>query len=448
MEKKSQIIKSSRTFGLEIECGHKSNSYFNNLYDNFNQWLRVTTDSSVTVTNGKEIVTNVLSGTRGGDKVVSLCSYLTEHEFITDDISCGLHLHLDGREFQNEKAYFVFKEDADSLEKVLTVKGDEINTLFKVAKNCVPKPTTQNFIRVVETIVNNVQIKHTVTELPNFGGNPTIMIKKLVGAQEYPVYETSTVDPYDHQIARLVRDKGENNLQERQKQLRGKIRSPEQDKKAKLWAEEKRDEVRKNYKERLVGLMNMRGSRYVAMIDNKKPVERLKSLMYFYILFNDVFKGMVSTSRKDGNAYCMPISDFFTIEQVVAVKKYEDFEKLWYKNDNDGHIRQFKEDHYNDSRYLDFNFHSLWNRTGTIEMRSHGSTKNANQILLWTALHQHIVDSVVAQKVTVEILQEACKMTDSVSDKYQAMNSCLELPVELQTYVKRLLRHFSEINID
>jgi len=129
--------------------------------------------------------------------------------------------------------------------------------------------------------------------------------------------------------------------------------------------------------------------------------------------------------------YCIPLGDSFDLPDIEAVKNEEELLKLWYKETNTG-------GHYNDSRYHNVNFHSYWDRTGTIEIRSHGGTIDPNKILLWVKLHQKIAD----------------KLEDLTLDKVKATNSNLHLSflefIEeplLQNYVKRLMGYYSGIKI-
>ena len=157
----------------------------------------------------------------------------------------------------------------------------------------------------------------------------------------------------------------------------------------------------------------------------------LRNMMYFYTQYSQVMEDIVSTSRRFGNMYCIPLGDSFDLPDIEAVKNEEELLKLWYKETDTG-------GHYNDSRYHNVNFHSYWDRTGTIEIRSHGGTIDPNKILLWVKLHQKIAD----------------KLEDLTLDKVKATNSNLHLSflefIEeplLQNYVKRLMGYYSGIKI-
>ena len=171
-----------------------------------------------------------------------------------------------------------------------------------------------------------------------------------------------------------------------------------------------------------------------------------KRLFYFYTAYGNVLSGLVPNSRKDGNMYCIPMLDSYRPEKIEELETYLDIEKYWYKEGSAGNINRHKNDHYDGSRYHDFNLHSLWNRHGTIEIRSHSSTTDAKRILLWVALHQAIVDKIASGTLVIEDMKGVTKIND-VGEKTKHMLSRLCLPSHLDMYVRRLINHFNLTNI-
>jgi hypothetical protein len=97
---------------------------------------------------------------------------------------------------------------------------------------------------------------------------------------------------------------------------------------------------------------------------------------------------------------------------------------------------------YNDLRYFGVNFHSIFYR-GTLEIRYHCGTTNAQKILNWVSLHQQILDSVVT-KEEVEIFGfiEEMKNCHSLSRKLNEMRKFLSLNSKTVNYMKERIGKF------
>lgn len=156
----------------------------------------------------------------------------------------------------------------------------------------------------------------------------------------------------------------------------------------------------------------------------------VKNMLYFYTQYSDVMEDMVSNSRKFGNMYCIPLGKSYDLAEIEAVTSMEGLHNLWYKGRNPS-------GHYDDSRYHNVNFHSVWDRHGTVEIRSHGGTIDPHKIVLWLKLHQFIADKL-----------EEVELNDikSVGNMHKNFVEFLDDEL-LQTYVKRLLGYYSGISI-
>jgi hypothetical protein len=197
------------------------------------------------------------------------------------------------------------------------------------------------------------------------------------------------------------------------------------------------DEITKMWKR--MGELDTSPARYVAMLQSKEPVERLRQLMIFYLVFEDVILGMCSPSRRKHNSYCQPINESYSLDEVIAAKNYKTMKEIWYKTSTDINNR------YNDSRYHSVNLHSLWGRTGTIELRCHGGTIKGDLTLLWIAFHQAIVDKAAKMELSDGAILEV--KNSSLDVKAQRMLDVIDASPELRKYVAKLLNHFSGITI-
>jgi len=156
----------------------------------------------------------------------------------------------------------------------------------------------------------------------------------------------------------------------------------------------------------------------------------LRNMLYFYTQYSDVMEGIVSNSRKFGNMYCLPLGKSYDLGEIEKAEDEQQIRTLWYKGrGNTGH--------YDDSRYHNVNFHSVWNRTGTVEIRSHGGTIDVYKILFWLRLHQHIADKLE------EVELDDIKLK---GDLYKSFVDFLD-DEQLAEYVKRLLGYYSGITI-
>lgn len=156
----------------------------------------------------------------------------------------------------------------------------------------------------------------------------------------------------------------------------------------------------------------------------------LRNMFYFYTKFSDVMEGIVSDSRKMGNMYCIPLGNSYELSDIASCDTMDDVVRVWYKGNS-------ASGHYDNSRYHNVNLHSYWDRHGTVEIRSHGGTIDANKILLWVKLHQHIAD-----KLESVPTDELVLLGNTPKDFLDFINDEL-----LEEYVKRLLGYYSGINV-
>lgn len=164
-------------------------------------------------------------------------------------------------------------------------------------------------------------------------------------------------------------------------------------------------------------------------LDKENRFEWLRNVFYFYVKYSDVMEGIVSPSRKFGNMYCIPLGSSYSLEEIADTKSMDELKSVWYKHRPIG-------GNYDYSRYHDVNLHCFWHNHGTVEIRSHGGTTNADKILLWLKLHQKIVDKL--EEISIDELKLL------TSDPTGFINF-VEEPL-LKDYVKRLQGFYSGIN--
>ena len=166
-------------------------------------------------------------------------------------------------------------------------------------------------------------------------------------------------------------------------------------------------------------------------LEEQDNFDWLQKVFYFYTKHSQAINSMVSRSRCEGNMYCQPLHESFTTEAILGCKDKNQLERLWYKG-------LLPNGRYNDSRYHNVNLHSYFFQPGTIEIRSHGSTSDANKILLWIRLHQFILDKL--ERVSI----------DDIKNDLNPMLSFLKFISEeplLVDYYKRTIGYYHGISI-
>lgn len=118
-----------------------------------------------------------------------------------------------------------------------------------------------------------------------------------------------------------------------------------------------------------------------------------QKLMLFYMVFEDVIMSFLPLSRRD-NTYCLPITEFYHINEIKNCNSIEELESIWYRKDDTSEIRKCKNNKYDQSRYAGINFHSLL-ANKHIEIRYHSGTINYHKIMNWIKLHVAILDRIV-----------------------------------------------------
>lgn len=110
-----------------------------------------------------------------------------------------------------------------------------------------------------------------------------------------------------------------------------------------------------------------------------------------YMAAEEALLQMLPDSRR-GNHYCDSIVKRVNASRLKPTMSLDEFITNYYKYDDPEYIKEDKwHSKYEDSRYCGLNMHSLYYR-GTLEIRYHDGTNNADQILNWIQLHLSLVE--------------------------------------------------------
>lgn len=443
------MITSQRTFGIELEMGAKEYGAIQKLRNKIGRGWRFDDDGSIrdVVSNPIEVVSPILRGSEGEKAVRDTCKLLKELEFDANHLACGNHVHLGAEEFKAKDGYIVLTEEQLELflksEKnkkdildVAFLNTDAVKKFYKLRSD---RPLRKRYLELSKQVFNS----GFGTTITNYRSNDTIfMVDKLKDAMPSKKSKSRLLYIMDSAKYKELRNKAKMDSSELEKQIvtlhRG---SDDHEKEVKL--NQALDKVHGDFKEAVGKYYKKKEGKYVIRVRETGNTQNLINLFLFYLIFDDVFMGMLPLSRREHNSYCMPLSTTFTVQEVLACRTQKEFELLWYKEREERNIDRHKNEHYDNSRYHNVNFHSLFNRHGTIEIRSHGATINPNKILLWVALHQHVVDAIASGAISREMLSAIDSEKMKLEELALKMMDLLSLPIRLEKYVRRLLSYYS-----
>lgn len=170
--------------------------------------------------------------------------------------------------------------------------------------------------------------------------------------------------------------------------------------------------------------------------------KELRQLMLLYYCMDDVIRAMIPKERRK-NKYCSPLpkekaivknggmyEKGFSLSDILICKTSKEVQEVYYKLKGVNMQRE-KGNHYSEGKYYGINFHALFYKYGTLEIRYHEGTVEGEPILYWTAFHQHIMDK--AHKMRDEDCLEI-HFTRDVKKKLQLFADKTGLPEYLLTY--------------
>lgn len=403
-----KIITDSRKFGVELEMVNKSLAKLRDLSNKVRSGFGVERDGSVEMRNGYgiEVQTPPLSGKAGEKAILEICKTVEDLGFTTNE-TCGMHVHLDGEDFLQKadtlKTINVGK-GIESFSEILTGDFDEKYLVVYHKNGLIPlRDFTYDFL--VPREFNGVVYPETrITGSVFFdytGIRAQKEAKKLfpVKGDLFPYFCTSDVlSKIDLPLEQI----------------------------------------------NIVGFSKSREADY------------LRTLLYLFSCYDSVLVGMLPESRRQKNRYCKRISTAFSPEDIERCRTYEDIEELWFKVTDKDEREKRKKDHYDTSRYYGLNLHSLFGINKTIEIRLHSGTIDAEKVLNWVAINQHIL-SRITEKDSDLLLLSPDNFQNSLlvggsdlfshKDKLSYFLKIMRFPEKLEKYIKSRTRHFLKIKI-
>lgn len=429
-----EIITSKRTFGLEFEINLGRQGQ-HALRESIAKEFQMVRDGSVN--SGIEVVSPILKGKEGEDKIKHVCKAMQTVKAGADE-SCGLHVHIGAED--------LFKKSELSI--------------FSIARYC-------------DMIETNDMSGYKLYVL-----SPDLM--KELRDQNYALYEaiyanqyldTFSIDEFLSYIKTLsifdVVFAGKVELEE--KNLKYVVATGSRGARIKISDAIMSEADLKSYTGEPVAI-NM-GYSHVALIDRKTSqnlfivsipknhekesatrLNKIKRLAAFCVAFDDVFAAMLPCDRRD-NDFAIRASTRLAIRDIHQCRTILDFFNAWTKTRNLREFRLSMNEARHESRYYGINFRALL-KHGTFEVRYHAGTTDSDKALYWTAMFQKIVDiaanledkrfGVTFKNNTLDLgcLEKASMVVD-IERKADLFFSKIQLPKKTEQYLRKRIKEFA-----
>lgn len=402
-----KIIKSLRKFGIEIEMYHSVSNTIRKLSGLVPKSFGVEHDGSIDAGSGYgvEVVSPILKGNAGEEAIVSVMKTINSLAFQINK-TCGLHVHLDGEGFaQSNKTVvmpFTNFTDPTLITKLNINQGDYA---FAVRQDVMSEISERVGMEEAAKLLSD---EYMTTE-----GNQLFLSKEIGrGINEIRVRNgVIDIDKYRG----LIDIYGFHGASDEDSAVKGIV----------------------------VDSLTPGENDWLCIVYGNRNLENVKTLLYLHTVFADVFASMLPMSRRQDNLYCQSLSLGFSAGQIEDIESYTELEKAWYRAKTMVERRTHRGNRYDDSRYFTVNLHSLFDKYGTVEIRSHSATLDPNKVLYWAAFHQEILDRIVAGDITIGSLREGSYMS-SLEDKTAFLMDVLGLRTPLMTYMQQRIDYFKD----
>lgn len=407
-EDSGSVIKSPRKFGLELEIINAKDQNIYALSQVIDTSFGIENDGSIITENKErsiEVITPILSGNKGEEAVRNLYEKVNSFEFKVN-ASCGLHAHLDGAGFK--------KSDDTTCAPLSTVPADTIlsktreDNIFVVNKKLLDK-----LVKITDGTGANVA-RMLIDEFKSTG-RKTLYLGRILG----------TTAP-DVVIRNGVMDIGKYSFSVDYYDYADSFKIPVDESPIKITIDD----------------LKINPNDYLCIIHGDNSLANLKSLLFVYSVFNDVFMAMLPKSRRN-NVYCQNLALSFSPNQINSIGSHTELETAWYKTKSIVETESRKHNHYDDSRYYGVNLHSLFAKYGTVEIRSHSATLAPNKALYWVALHQEILDKIVSGHVSLQTLKGGAYL-DTLEEKVEFLISAFSFRTSIRKYIKQRIQYFTD----
>lgn len=387
-----KIITSKRKFGVEFEVFCKTEQAIDLLAKEIAPSFGFHHDGSIKGSGvGVEIVTPIMSGKTGEDCINDLLKKMDALKYETN-LTCGLHVHHDATEFMptnNIKKSYIEAAKTTNTGGIRVIIQDKLYAFLsnKLIDNTIFKKL--NAVR-----------KEYIDDSGLFFVNLTInnIEVRVYGIQNYY-----------------------------------------------FLADSKAVKIYKKQSYEFDVLLKIINKSDIVLQADYGRLDVIKGIMYAYTVFDDVFMSMVPDDRRENNRFCKKISTRVAPFEIERCGNISDVEKLWFREGTREGLFHKKKDKYDESRYYATNFHSLFAKYNTVEIRLHEGTLNPTVVLYWIAFHQHIIDHIASVSVDIN----SCKRVLDIfrlEDKTSYFFDLFKFPSPIEKYVKHRIQFFTNNN--
>jgi hypothetical protein len=438
-KKAGTVIDSERPFGVEVEIINEDYENMAKVSDQMNADFGIVTDGSIEHHQGFEIVTPILAGKEGEQALRDAMDIVRKHGCDVNK-SCGMHVHLDGEDFQASETidkirvkslheYLVEEEKAEKVENAMGLSADLYKELAGIVGNS--QSNIRNFLKRQQKKAGSDTI-FKIDDIGTIIARWTIFrsVPKTNDDPEHDVEQSYATEGYHFVIA----PKG---FMDEKKKKYKKLMS--EDKISALFSfpmfisENSLKEIPISEEDILI-----------IKCSDRKAFIKLKKLLYLYTTFSDVFLAMLPKSRRQNNGYCFKLGMGFSPFDVQSLTNIKELESLWYKTTKVMDIQRRKQGKYDQSRYYGVNLHSLFSKNGTIEIRYHSATTSIDKILMWVKIHQQILDNI--EKIDENKLVKGADMF-LLEDKIRFAFENFGWTDDVKDYMRKRIKHFVKLDV-
>lgn len=400
-----EVIKSKRRFGVEIELLNKEVKEIGELSTEIDRSFGFEHDGSIRGEGqGIEVVTPIMSGRKGEEAIRDMFTKINKHNFTTN-VTCGLHVHLDGKGFMNDQKILMGTVESPPIEKIEELDM-ESKLLFIVKRELADTLSRQGSIELSDVAGLLAEESRNSTRL--------FLSKTLNAPVPNVKITTSSWINKDMKVKSIVFSE--------------------------LTEKERIDEMENGQTAERVGVSN---NDYVFLVDRNQNLTNTKTLLYLYTAYGDVFLAMLPKSRRQHNAFCQRLSMSFAPNQIEMIDTYSELEALWYKTKSLMDTATRKGRKYDDSRYYGINLHSLFAKYGTIEIRMHAATLDPDKAIYWIALHQDILDKISCGDIRIKNLKDGTNFFE-IKDRADYLINTLQLREPIRKYMEQRIKYFNQ----
>ncbi len=412
-------IKSKRTFGVELEIfGGDLGSISSYAVENGHSYGH---DGSIKNPHGNnegciEVQTKVLSGTKGVKSLTDLMLASKKHGFKING-TCGTHVHLGGEDF--------FDKTKFRLGGLIDIKNvNQTNIIFERKLLSSMIESYGSFDRVVSYIIGDISYQ--------LGKPYTSEYRMATG--KFSRFCVVPVTYFKELYYLVIRDSTLTKMGTSQKEI---------------WEQQSITITDK------AGKLNIFPKDVVVVYkEETDKFKKLKKLFYFYTIFNNVLFSMLPKERRSNN-FCKKLSSTYSIKDIQKCNSQGELEKVWYQKETFGEVERDKnsslQGNSSDSRNRDssvrshsINFHSLYYKHRTVEIRMHHGTLNPESLLLWIELHQRILDAVSNNEVSDQHISACARGYDDVYDGGILLIEALNLQgTNLEQFIKHRIKKYN-----